>query len=85
MPDDRAPVAIRRSLPGDPVAHAIRGDRTNLTNDDAVQLALPFDRHQLELLDAALDSLRDRFGTTAITRAVHLGRSQGIEVPRLPD
>ena len=58
---------------------------TNLTNDDAVQLALPFDRHQLELLDAALDSLRDRFGTTAITRAVHLGRSQGIEVPRLPD
>jgi DNA polymerase-4 len=58
---------------------------TNLSNDDAIQLALPFDRHQLEALDAALDSLRDRFGTAAITRAVHLGRSQGIEVPRLPD
>jgi len=58
---------------------------TNLSNDDAIQLALPFDRHQLEALDVALDSLRDRFGTAAITRAVHLGRSQGIEVPRLPD
>jgi DNA polymerase IV len=58
---------------------------TNLSNDDAIQLALPFDRHQLDALDAALDSLRDRFGKTAITRAVLLGRNQGIEVPRLPD
>jgi len=58
---------------------------TNLSNDGAIQLALPFDRHRRDALDAALDSLRDRFGTTAITRAVLLGRSQGIEVPRLPD
>ena len=58
---------------------------TNLCNDSAIQLALPFDRHPLDALDAALDTLRDRFGTTAITRAVLLGRNQGIEVPLLPD
>jgi DNA polymerase IV len=58
---------------------------TNLCNDGAIQLALPFDRHQLDALDTALDSLRDRFGTAAITRAVHLGRNQGLEVPQLPD
>ncbi|MPZ90518.1 MAG: DNA polymerase IV [Actinobacteria bacterium] len=58
---------------------------TNLCNDGAIQLALPFDRHQLDALDTALDSLRDRFGTAAITRAVHLGRNQGPEVPQLPD
>jgi DNA polymerase IV len=58
---------------------------TNLLNDGAIQLALPFDRHQLDALDAALDSLRDRFGTDTITRAVLLGRKSGIEVPLLPD
>jgi DNA polymerase IV len=58
---------------------------TNLHNDAAVQLALPFDRPRLDALDAALDNLRDRFGTGAITRAVLLGRNQGIEVPLLPD
>jgi DNA polymerase IV len=58
---------------------------TNLSNDGAIQLALPFDRHPLDALDAALDSLRDRFGTATITRAVLLGRNQGLEVPQLPD
>ncbi|MEZ0292143.1 MAG: hypothetical protein ACAH82_06355, partial [Solirubrobacteraceae bacterium] len=36
-------------------------------------------------LDATLDALRDRFGSTAVTRAVLLGRDQGISVPLLPD
>jgi DNA polymerase-4 len=58
---------------------------TNLSNDGAIQLVLPFDRHQLDALDAALDNVRDRFGTAAITRAVLLGRNPGIEVPQLPD
>ncbi len=58
---------------------------TNLCNDGAIQLVLPFDRHHLDALDAALDSLRDRFGTQAITRAVLLGRNPGLEVPLLPD
>ena len=58
---------------------------TNLLNDEAVQLALPFDAHSRDALDAALDHLRDRFGTAAITRAVLLGRNQGLQVPLLPD
>ncbi len=58
---------------------------TNLYNDGAIQLALPFDRHHPEALDAALDNLRDRFGTAAITRGVLLGRKPGLEVPLLPD
>jgi DNA polymerase-4 len=57
----------------------------NLEDDGAVQLALPFDRQRAGALDAALDELRDRFGASAITRAVLLGRDQGITVPLLPD
>jgi DNA polymerase IV len=56
----------------------------NLENDSAVQLALPFDRHTDEL-DAALDEVRERFGSEAVTRAVLLGRDQGLTVPMLPD
>jgi DNA polymerase-4 len=58
---------------------------SNLQNDRAIQLALPFDRNHAGALDAALDQLRDRFGTNAITRAVLLGRDQGLSVPLLPD
>ena len=57
----------------------------NLLDDRAIQLALPFDRNHAGALDAALDQLRDRFGTNAITRAVLLGRDQGLSVPLLPD
>jgi DNA polymerase-4 len=32
-----------------------------------------------------LDDVRDKFGSAALTRAVLLGRDQGIEMPRLPD
>jgi len=56
----------------------------NLEDDDAVQLALPFDRHS-SALDAALDEVRERFGTAAVTRAVLLGRDQGLSMPLLPD
>jgi len=57
----------------------------NLDDDSAVQLALPFDRHSADALDAALDEVRSRFGSTAITRAVLLGRDQGLMMPLLPD
>jgi DNA polymerase-4 len=57
----------------------------NLDNDSAIQLTLPFDRHSGDALDAALDEARDRFGPTAVTRAVLLGRDQGLTVPMLPD
>ncbi|MDP9286214.1 MAG: DNA polymerase IV [Actinomycetota bacterium] len=57
----------------------------NLDNDDAVQLTLPFDRRNSEALDAALDEVRERFGSTAINRAVLLGRDPGLTIPLLPD
>jgi len=55
----------------------------NLENDDAVQLALPLDRQRA--LDATLDTVRDRFGSEAITRAALVGRDPGIVMPLLPD
>ena len=57
----------------------------NLENDRAIQLALPFDRYSGGALDRALDEVRRRFGTAAVTRAVLLGRERGLEVPLLPD
>ena len=58
---------------------------TNLDNDDAIQLALSFESRWVPSLDTALDELRDRYGSSAITRAVLLGRDQGLSVPLLPD
>jgi DNA polymerase-4 len=46
---------------------------------------LPFDAAGGAALDAAVDEIRDRYGTTAITRAVLLGRDTGIVMPLLPD
>jgi DNA polymerase IV len=57
----------------------------NLENDRPLQLALPFDRHCGGALDAALDEVRRRFGSAAVTRAVLLGRDLGPTVPFLPD
>src|SRR5947208_283576 len=57
----------------------------NLDDDRAVQLALPFDRRSDGALDAVLDEIRARFGSNAVTRAVLLGRDQGLTVPLLPD
>jgi DNA polymerase IV len=59
---------------------------TNLEDEGAVQLALPLDRRvRRGHLDATLDDVRDRFGSAAITRAVLLGRDQGLSMPLLPD
>jgi DNA polymerase IV len=57
----------------------------NLDDSGVVQLTLPFDRHSGGALDDALDDVRDRFGSDAVTRAVLLGRDQGLSVPLLPD
>jgi DNA polymerase IV len=57
----------------------------NLENADAVQLALPSDARRAGALDATLDIVRERFGSGAITRAVLLGRDQGLTFPLLPD
>jgi DNA polymerase IV len=58
---------------------------TNLEDDFAVQLALPFERRRTAELDATIDAVRDRFGRDAITRGVLLGRDRGEPVPLLPD
>ncbi|HEX6331313.1 MAG TPA: DNA polymerase IV [Actinomycetota bacterium] len=57
---------------------------SNLDADSAIQLALPFDR-PLSAIDTTCDRVRERFGTTAVTRAVLLGRDHGPSVPLLPD
>ncbi|MBI5310366.1 MAG: DNA polymerase IV [Actinobacteria bacterium] len=53
--------------------------------DDEVQLELPLDEERPDTLDDTVDAVRDRYGKTAITRAVLLGRDQGIAAPQLPD
>jgi DNA polymerase-4 len=58
---------------------------SNLDDDSAIQLTLPFGRRTSIALDAALDVVRERFGTDAVTRAVLLGRNHGPAVPLLPD
>ena len=57
---------------------------SNLDDDRAIQLTLPFDDDG-GALDLALDEVRERFGSGAVTRAVLLGRNQGLTVPLLPD
>jgi DNA polymerase-4 len=57
----------------------------NLDDSGVVQLTLPFNRQDGADLDAALDEVRDRFGSDAVTRAVLLGRDPGLSVPILPD
>jgi DNA polymerase-4 len=57
----------------------------NLEDAAAMQLALPFERRAGEALDTALDAVRSRYGATAVTRGVLLGRDPGISVPLLPD
>jgi DNA polymerase IV len=51
----------------------------------ALQLPLPFDPRCSDALDAAVDEARERYGPEAVTRAVLLNRSRGLEMPLLPD
>jgi DNA polymerase IV len=57
----------------------------NLENDLPLQLCLPCDADNAELLDAALDEIRTRFGPTAITRGLLVGRRPAPDMPLLPD
>jgi DNA polymerase-4 len=57
----------------------------NLENDRELQLPLPLDPYSDGALDAALDDVRNRFGSDAVTRAVLLGRGEGLAMPMLPD
>ena len=57
----------------------------NLDDGRAVQLPLPFPGACDFAVDAAIDEVRARFGTDAITRGVLVGRRAGIAMPLLPD
>ncbi|MFL5949518.1 MAG: DNA polymerase IV [Gaiellaceae bacterium] len=57
----------------------------NLEDGRAVQLTLPLEHRGSDALDAALDEVCRRFGASALTRAVLLGRRGGVEMPLLPD
>lgn len=57
----------------------------NVEDAGAFQLALPLDGPPPRSVDAAVDAIRERFGTAAITRGVLVGRDGGIEMPLLPD
>ena len=58
---------------------------TNLSDASAVQLALPFDGRVDGSLDGALDEVRRRFGSSAVTRTVLVGQRLTPSVPLLPD
>jgi DNA polymerase-4 len=58
---------------------------TNFGTPGVVQPTLPFHRRDDQELDAAVDAIRDRYGSSAITRAAMLGRDPGLSVPLLPD
>jgi DNA polymerase-4 len=56
----------------------------NLGAEDELQLVLPLERGR-GALDVALDEVRERFGSSAVTRAVLLGRRERPAMPMLPD
>ncbi len=58
---------------------------SNLDDAHVVQPELPFDAPDFRMLDAAMDGVRARFGSAALTRGVLLGRDPGMSVPLLPD
>ena len=58
---------------------------SNLSRDDAVQAALPFEGASSVQVDTAVDGVRERFGSKSVTRGVLLGRPDDVQVPLLPD
>jgi DNA polymerase-4 len=58
---------------------------SGLERADRTQLMLPLDGHDRDALDAALDAVRDRYGSKAVIRAALLGRDRGWSPPLLPD
>ncbi|SOX56667.1 DNA polymerase IV [Mycobacterium ahvazicum] len=73
-----APAIAQRGLTL--VGFAVSG----IDRSGAQQLMLPLYENSLAV-DAAVDQVRERFGKSALTRGVLIGRDAGIEMPLLPD
>jgi DNA polymerase IV len=59
---------------------------SEIDRDDVEQLMLPFTtRAEPAAVDAAIDQVRRRYGRSALTRGVLVGRDPGLEMPHLPD
>jgi DNA polymerase-4 len=59
---------------------------SEIDRSGAEQLLLPFATGTDPAdVDAAVDSVRRRYGKSALTRGVLVGRDPGLEVPHLPD
>ena len=59
---------------------------SEIDRDGAEQLTLPLTtRAEPAAVDAAVDQVRRRYGRSALTRGVLVGRDQGLEMPHLPD
>jgi DNA polymerase-4 len=79
-----APLIAERGLTL--VGFAVSG----IDRDGAEQLLLPFTTSgrkptDVGAVDAAVDSVRRRYGRAALTRGVLVGRDAGLEMPHLPD
>ena len=61
------------------------GNLVDERHGGGVQMALPFERSESEMLDSALDAVRDRFGAASLTRAATVGSDADAWVPLLPD
>ncbi|OBJ88822.1 DNA polymerase IV [Mycobacterium asiaticum] len=57
---------------------------TGIDRSGAQQLMLPFDGDS-PAVDSAIDAVHRRYGKSALTRAVLVGRDPGLEMPHLPD
>jgi DNA polymerase IV len=59
---------------------------SEIDRSGAEQLLLPFAaRAEPAAVDAAVDQVRRRYGKSALTRGVLVGRDPGLDVPHLPD
>ena len=59
---------------------------SNIDRHGAQQLELPFEEvADTVALDGAVDEVRKRYGNSAVTRGVLVGRDPGLEMPHLPD
>ncbi|TDK92057.1 DNA polymerase IV [Mycobacterium paragordonae] len=73
-----APLVAERGLTL--VGFAVSG----IDRSGAQQLTLPLDGES-PAVDDAIDEVHRRYGKSALTRAVLVGRDPGLEMPRLPD